>query len=152
MQKILELSPKQIEYINQSGHRWNAKIGATQCGKTFIDVQYVIPQRIIERRGMPGLIIILGVTRETIERNVLEPMRAIWGQKMVTAINSRNMAGIFGERVYCLGDEKISQVSKIRGAKFKYVYIDEAVDMSEEVFSILASRMSLDYSCCDNVS
>lgn len=145
----VELSPKQIEFINNANHRFNFKIGATQCGKTYIDVQYVIPNRILNRSGKVGINLILGVTRETIERNVLEPMRDIWGPSMVSQINSKNWAYLFGNKVYCLGSEKVSQVSKLRGAKFKYVYIDELVDMNEEVFELLKSRMSLEYSVCD---
>lgn len=145
----IQLSPKQAEYINNANSRWNLKIGATQCGKTFIDVQFVIPDRIAERTGKKGLNVILGVSKETIERNVLEPMRDIWGEKLVSPINSRNYAKILGEKVYCLGAEKITQVSKIRGAKFKYVYVDEIVDINEQVFELLKSRLSLPYSCCD---
>lgn len=148
MQNI-ELSPKQIDFINNSTHRFNGKIGATQCGKTFIDIAFVIPERILERRGKNGLNLILGVTKETIERNVLEPMRDFWGDSLVGSINSRNIAVLFGERVYCLGAEKVNQVSKLRGAKFKYCYCDELVEFNEEVFQILKSRMSLPYSVCD---
>lgn len=149
MNTEIELSPKQVEYIQKAHCRWNVKIGATQCGKTFIDVQYVIPQRITAGIGKQGLNVILGVSKETIERNVLEPMRDIWGEKLVSSINSRNFAILFGEKVYCLGAEKTSQVAKIRGAKFKYLYIDEVVDINKEVFEIIKSRMSLPYSMCD---
>lgn len=149
METQVTLSPKQIEFIQNMNHRWSFKIGATQCGKTFIDVQYVIPNRIMERKGKKGLCVILGVSKETIERNVLEPMRDIWGSKLISEINSRNFATLFGEKVYCLGAEKVSQVSKLRGAKFKYVYVDEIVDINEQVFQLLKSRLSLPYSCCD---
>lgn len=149
MSDKIELSPKQVEYINNASCRWNIKIGATQCGKTFIDVQYVIPKRIIDGIGKQGLNVILGVSKETIERNVLEPMRDIWGDKLISSINSRNFAILFGEKVYCLGAEKVSQVSKLRGAKFKYLYIDEIVDINEEVFQLAKSRLSLPYSICD---
>lgn len=149
METQVQLSRKQIEYINNANCRWNIKIGATQCGKTFIDVQYIIPQRIVEGSGKKGLNVILGVSKETIERNVLEPMRDLWGDDLVSIINSRNFATIFGEKVYCLGAEKVSQVSKLRGAKFKYVYIDEIVDINEQVFQLVKSRMSLPYSKCD---
>jgi len=145
----VQLSRKQIEYINNANCRWNIKIGATQCGKTFIDVQYIIPHRIVEGIGKKGLNVILGVSKETIERNVLEPMRDLWGPSLISEINSRNFATIFGEKVYCLGAEKVSQVSKLRGAKFKYVYIDEIVDINEQVFQLVKSRMSLPYSKCD---
>ena len=149
MNTKIELSPKQVEYIQKSHCRWNVKIGATQCGKTFVDVQYVIPKRITDGIGKQGLNVILGVSKETIERNILEPMRDIWGDKMVSDINSRNFATLFGEKVYCLGAEKVSQVSKLRGAKFKYLYIDEIVDINEEVFQLAKSRLSLPYSVCD---
>jgi len=145
----IELSPKQCEFINNATHRFNGKIGATQCGKTFIDISFVIPDRILERRGKAGLNLILGVTKETIERNVLEPMRDFWGENLIGTINNRNIAILFGEKIYCLGAEKVSQVSKLRGAKFKYVYIDELVDCNEEVFALLKSRLSLSYSVCD---
>ncbi|HZJ99255.1 MAG TPA: terminase family protein [Tissierellaceae bacterium] len=145
----LELSPKQAEFIQNANSRWNAKVGATQCGKTFIDIAYVIPSRILERKGEKGLNLILGVTKETIERNVLEPMRDLWGDDLVGEINNRNIAVLFGERVYCIGAEKKNQVSKLRGAKFKYVYWDEMVDCAEEVLELLKSRLSLPYSVCD---
>ena len=35
---VLEFSLKQLEFIRNATHRWNGKIGATQCGKTYIDV------------------------------------------------------------------------------------------------------------------
>lgn len=109
----------------------------------------MIANRILERKDKNGLNLILGVTKETIERNVLEPMRDFWGDNLITAINSRNIAYLFGEKIYCLGAEKINQVSKLRGAKFKYVYCDELVEFNQEVFELLKSRMSLDYSVCD---
>lgn len=145
----IEISPKQVEFLINATHRWNGKIGATQCGKTYIDVTQVIPERLLERAGKNGLNLILGVTREMIERNVLEPMRDFWGDKFVGEINSRNIAVLFGQKVYCLGAEKISHATKLRGAKFKYAYCDEIVDFHEAVFDLLKSRLSLEYSVCD---
>lgn len=145
----LEFSRKQLEFVRESHHRWNGKIGATQCGKTYIDVSFVIADRILERAGKNGLNMILGVSKGTIERNVLEPMRDFWGEKNIGIINSENIAILFGEKVYCLGAEKISQVSKIRGAKIKYLYCDELVEYNQEVFELLKSRLSLPYSVCD---
>ena len=55
--KTIELSTKQAEYVRNATHRWNFKIGATQCGKTHLDTLFLIPDRIIERIGKPGLIL-----------------------------------------------------------------------------------------------
>ena len=56
---------------------------------------------------------------------------------------------MFGEDVYCLGAEKVSQVSKIRGSSLKYCYGDEVVDWNQDVFNMLKSRLDKPYSCFD---
>lgn len=114
-----------------------------------MDTAYVIPQRIIERIDKPGLSVILGVSKSTIERNVLLPMREIYGPRRVGLINSENIAVLFGERVYCLGAEKISQVAKVQGASFKYCYGDEVARWNEDVFEMVKSRLDKPYSCFD---
>ena len=125
------------------------RLGAVRSGKSFVDTAYVIPSRILERKGKPGLAVILGVSKATIERNVLQPMREIYGFKRVGTINNENIATLFGERVYCLGAEKVSQVAKVLGASFKYCYGDEVAKWNEEVFNIVKSRLDKEYSCFD---
>lgn len=144
----MPFSEKQREYFDNANKRWNFKTGATRSGKTYMDF-YVIPKRIRARIGKPGLAVILGVTKSTIERNILEPMRNIWGSDLVGEINSQNKCYLFGEMVYCLGAEKVSQVSKLRGSSIKYVYGDEVADWNEEVFEMLKSRLDKPYSCFD---
>ena len=145
----IEISRKQAEYIREANRRWNIKMGATQSGKTFLDTRYLIPSRLLERKGKEGLNFIVGVTKETIERNVLSKMRAIWGNHKVSEINSKNRATLFGEMVYCIGAKDKGQAAAFRGATAKYLYIDEFPDISEEVFSIFSSRLSMPYSCAD---
>lgn len=144
----MPFSVKQREFLDNANHRWNIKTGATRSGKTHLDY-YVIPKRIRARIGKPGLAVVMGVTKETIERNILEPMRNIWGTDLVGEIDNRNRCYLFGEKTYCLGAEKVSQVSKIRGSSLKYVYGDEVADWNEEVFEILKSRLDKPYSCFD---
>lgn len=146
---MIEFSPKQLEYIRNANCMFNGKIGATQCGKTHLDIAYTIPTRIMVRKNKKGLIFILGVSKSTIERNILEPMREIWGETLIGYINSENKASLFGEIVYCLGTEKINQVSKLRGSRAKYIYWDEICEANEEVFELAKSRMSFEYSMCD---
>ena len=146
MEKTIEISSKQAEYIRNATHRWNFKIGATQCGKTYIDTLFLIPERIRERIGLKGLVFIAGVSKGTIQRNVIEPLQEIWGDKLVSDIGSNNIATIFGEKVYCIGADNVGMVRKFRGARIKYLYIDEVVDINEEVFELLKSRLSFEYS------
>ena len=76
-------------------------------------------------------------------------MREIYGAKRIGLINSENIAVLFGEKVYCLGAEKISQVAKVQGASFKYCYGDEVAKWNEDVFNMVKSRLDKPYSCFD---
>lgn len=145
----MQLTKKQNEYIVNATHRWNFKAGAVRSGKSYVDTAFVIPFRIRERAGKAGLNVILGVSKESIERNVLQPMREIYTDKLIGTINNRNVARICGEDVYCLGAEKISQVAKIQGSSIKYCYGDEVAKWNKEVFQILKSRLDKPYSCFD---
>ncbi len=145
----MQLSKKQNRYIAESTHRWNFKTGAVRSGKSYVDVAYVVLSRIRAVSGKAGLNVILGVSKESIERNVLQPMREIYGHKLIGLINSRNIAIICGEEVYCLGAEKISQVAKIQGSSIKYCYGDEVAKWHEDVFTMLKSRLDKAYSKFD---
>lgn len=142
-------SNKQKEFIRNAHARWNFKEGAVRSGKSFEDVSYQIIKEIRERAGLDGLNVILGVSKSTIERNVLKPMREIFTEALVGTINSNNIANIAGEEVYCLGAEKISQVAKIQGASIKYCYGDEVAKWNKEVFEMLKSRLDKSYSRFD---
>lgn len=149
MQTEFKLTQKQAEYIRNANHRWNVACGAVRSGKSYCQVSYCIPNRLVERKGLRGLRVILGATRANIERNILQPMRDIYGDGVASSINSQNYAKILGEKVYCIGADKVSQVAKIRGSEIAYCAIDEATDINQEVFEMLKSRLSLPWSCCD---
>ena len=81
------LSPKQNEYIRKANHRYNLKCGAVRSGKSYADVAFMIPYRLRQLKDKQGLNVIIGVSKNTIERNVLQPMREIY-----TSINERYLA------------------------------------------------------------
>lgn len=143
------LSDKQKEFIKEANHRYNFKIGARRCGKTYLDNLYTIPNRTMERKGLDGLYCIFGVSKGTIERNVLQPLRQIYGKNLVGTISSDNTAQLFGETYYCLGCEKINQVSKIQGTSIKYAYGDEVAKWNQEVFVMIQASLDKPYSCFD---
>ncbi len=144
----MSFSPKQLEYFRLANHRWNIKSGATRSGKTYMDY-FVIPKRIRFMKGLDGLIVLLGNTRGSLQRNIIEPLQSIWGTFLVSDIKTNNTATLFGETVYCLGADTISQVDKIRGASIKYCYGDEVATWSPEVFNMLKSRLDKSYSLFD---
>lgn len=141
-------SPMQEEYFRNATHRWNVKSGATRSGKTYMDY-YLIPKRIRAVAGKPGLVVLLGNTKGTLQRNIIDPLQLIWGERLVSPIRSDNTAVLFGEKCYCLGADKINQVDRLRGSSIKYCYGDEVVTWHEDVFSMLKSRLDREYSIFD---
>ena len=145
----MKLTAKQNEYIREAHARWNLKIGAVRSGKSYVDIAAVIPAHLRRLREKDGLNVIIGVSKETVERNVLYPMREIYTSAVVGTINSRNIAIVCGVPVYCLGAEKASQIAKIQGSSIKYCYGDEIAKWHEGVFNILKSRLDKPYSRFD---
>lgn len=145
----MKLTEKQNEYIREANKRLNFKIGAVRSGKSYVDMAFTVPSRIRAVSGKDGLNVLIGVSRDTIERNILQPMREIYTDALVGTINSRNIARVCGEDVYCLGAEKVSQVAKIQGASIKYCYGDEIAKWNKDVFMMLLSRLDKSYSKMD---
>lgn len=144
----MSFSLMQQDYFLSATKRWNVKSGATRSGKTYMDY-YVIPKRIRAVAGKDGLVVILGNTKGTLQRNIIEPLQKIWTTSLVSDIKSDNTAMLFGEKCYCLGADKINQVDRIRGSSIKYCYGDEIVTWHEEVFNMLKSRLDKTYSRFD---
>ena len=144
----MAFTQKQREFLDNANHRWNIKEGATRSGKTYLDY-FVIPKRIRRVSGLPGLVVILGNTKGTLQRNIIDPLQSMYGTDLVGSIKSDNTAILLGEKCYCLGADKINQVDRIRGYSIKYCYGDEMATWHEDVFTMLKSRLDKPYSKFD---
>lgn len=145
------LSSKQREYLANCKHRWNFKIGATGSGKSWLDYAVVIPKRLFALRG-EGAAVMLGNTQGTLSRNVLDPMREIWGSVLVGTIGSDNTANLFGKKVYILGADNRKHVARLQGMTIEYAYGDEVTTWHEEVFQMLKSRLRCRHSFFDGTA
>ena len=123
-------------------------LGATGSGKSWLDYAVVIPQRLLALRG-EGAVVILGNTQGTANRNILEPMRDIWGDKLVGTIGSDNAALLFGRRAYVMGADNKKHVARIQGMTIEYAYGDEVTTWAEGVFQMLKSRLRCRHSYFD---
>ena len=132
------LSEKQLEYIRSANRRWNIKCGAVRSGKTYADY-FMIPIRL--KNLTDGAIVLIGMTRGTLERNILEPMRRIWGGELVGNINGDGMVQLFGKDCYTLGAASADAASKLQGSSIGYCYGDEITTWNEKVFRMLQSRL-----------
>lgn len=112
----MPLTEYQQAFLRNCSHRWNIKTGATRSGKTYLDCAVTIPQRILAARD-EGLLVMLGNTLGTLERNVLEPMRALWGPDLVGIVRtsaSGNIVQLFGRKVYVLGADNKNTLHAFR--------------------------------------
>jgi len=140
-------SEKQQDYLKHADRRWNIKAGATRSGKTYCDY-FMIPKRIRACRG-EGLIVLLGNTVSTLSRNLLDPMREIWGSYFVGHPSGSDTVELFGHKCYLIGAGRADQAAKLQGSGIEYAYGDEITTWSETVFEMLKSRLDKPHSCFD---
>lgn len=141
----MKMSQKQADYWHEGYHRWAIKCGATRSGKTYLDY-YIIPRRIREMQDKEGAIVLMGNTRGTLQRNIIDPMQQMYTDKLISSIHSDNTVDIFGCKAYCLGADNAKHVDRVRGMSIKYCYGDEVVTWHEDVFNMLKSRLDKPYS------
>lgn len=147
----MPLTVKQREYLQSAHHRWNFKTGATGSGKSFVDMAATIPKRLLAMRG-EGLAVLMGNTQGTLERNILSPMREMWGENLVGPIRTGangSTARMFGRTVYIMGADNKKHVARIQGATIEYAYGDEVATWSEAMFQMLKSRLRCAHSHFD---
>lgn len=140
-------SDKQLEYFRCADHRWNIKSGATRSGKTYCDY-FMIPKRIRACRG-DGLIVLIGNTVQTLCRNILDPMRNIWGEFFVGKPSASDTVMLFGRKCWLVGAGRSDQAAKLQGSGIEYAYGDEITTWSPSVFEMLKSRLDKPYSHFD---
>lgn len=141
---------KQQKVIRDATHRWNILSGATRSGKTHVSY-FLIPKRI--REHWEHNILFCGKTLSTLDRNVFDPMRGIFGAAHVGAIRTdasgNRKITLFGKSCYCVGANDERAITKIQGLGLGYAYCDELTTYPENFFAMLKSRLDLANSKCD---
>jgi len=144
----MNLTVKQREYLTRADRRWNFKVGAARSGKTYCDL-FTIPMR-IRACDEEGAVVLIGYTVGTLCRNLLDPLRRFWGEDLVGAASAKaDSVTLFGRKCYLLGADKANQAERLQGMSISYCYGDEVATWSEEVFSMLKSRLDKPRSCFD---
>lgn len=132
-------SEKQADVILNANSRWNILSGAVRSGKTFVSYDLII-RRLVELPDGDRLLI--GRTQQTLERNVLNPLRKRIGTSFVSHVNSKNTVYIAGKPFYVVGADNKEAVTKIQGMGLIYAYGDEITTWHPDVFQMLKSRLS----------
>lgn len=132
------LSPKQIESIQQSTKRQSLWCGAVRSGKTFSSILRFISLCQTLPKG-DGLIV--GVSRDTIQRNILPTLCNLCNLPLPTSKSNTMM--IMGRRIHLLGAPDESAVRRIKGATLVIAYLDELTDLPEPFYKMILSRLSV---------
>lgn len=142
----LPLSPKQLRSIAESErHRLSIWSGAVRSGKTIASlVAFLIA---LNRAPSSGLILIVGRSLQTIERNIIEPMQdvALFGSlsRLVQHTRGATTATILGRTVHLIGASDSRAEGRIRGATVYLAMADEVTLLPEGFFNQLLARLSV---------
>ncbi|MFI7532595.1 PBSX family phage terminase large subunit [Streptosporangium sp. NPDC049376] len=139
------LSPKQLRSI--VGALATPQIalwaGAVSSGKTIASLLAFLIAVI--RAPDHGLIVIVGRTLQTIERNIIDPLQSstlfgfLAGQ--IHHTQGSTTAVILGRTVHLVGASDAKAEGRIRGATIALVYVDEATLVPQAFWMMLLSRL-----------
>lgn len=143
------LSPKQQGIwaeIAAAPARWNVMAGAVSSGKTYLGY-FLKAKRML--RLPPGNCLLVGKTYRSYCRNVLDPMRELWGPELVEQPKGDGTVRLFGRRCYVMGANDERSVQKIQGISLVYCDGDEFATWPESFFQMLKSRLRQPGATCD---
>ena len=135
------LSNKQIEVLKKANKRWNILYGATRSGKTHVSY-FLALKHLFEHYN--DNILFAGKTLNTIDRNVFDKMREIFGEEHIGKLIDKKEINIFGKRCYVVGANDDRAITKIQGVGLGYAYLDELTTFPENFFQMLKSRLDND--------
>ena len=139
------MSPKQIMAIGSPPARVNIWDGSVRSGKTFSEL-FVMVNDIRTYTG-EGAIVIFGKNRDSIYRNLFEPIdnQAAFApiRKFVRYRQGAATANIFGQRVHVIGANDEGSESRLRGMTIGRAYGDEITVINKSFFKQMLARMSV---------
>ncbi len=136
---IRDVSDKQLDVLEYSDSRWNISSGAVRSGKT-VGGFLLLPIRMTTLP--PGNCLLIGKTERTLKRNILNPLREIYGRRRVSFPFGDGEIKLFGRHCYIVGANDERAVTKIQGMGLVYAYGDEVTTWPESFFDMLKSRLS----------
>ncbi len=139
-------SPKALDFIANSSARLCILHGSVRSSKT---INCTVRWLTYIMAGPKGDLCMMGRTRDTLQRNVLNDIRDIVGEGNFKWINKQGgELMIMGRRIYCVGGNNEDAESKIRGATFAGALCDEVNLYPQSVFNQLMARLSVEGAQC----
>jgi PBSX family phage terminase large subunit len=141
------LSPTQLRSIVEATARINMWTGAIRSGKTISSLLAFLLYLNSDTCPKSGVVFIVGQTRQTIERNLIEPLQDpnVFGPlaKFVHHTPGADTAVILGRTVALVGATDVKAFRRIRGATGAAAYVDELSLLPANFLTELLGRLSL---------
>lgn len=131
------LSDKQIVSYVEADARINIWEGSVRSGKTFASLLKFIKEC---RDGPPGNAMIVGVSRDAIQRNIILEICSLLGMPPPTP--KSNHMNILGRHVFIVGANDERAQRRIQGSTLALAYVDEITNVPSGFFKMLLSRLS----------
>ena len=138
-----DLSPKQLQSVQEASARINLWEGAVRSGKTIGSllrwVMYVAATQV------PGELVVVSRTRDSAARNVFAPLQDpnLFGPaaSYVDYTAGAPSGTILGRKVWVLGSSDVRSENVLRGLTCAGAYVDEVTLLREDFFTQLLNRL-----------
>lgn len=137
------LGVKQRCSIREATARLNLWHGSVRSGKTIASIIAFLDAL---RAGPKGPVALIGKTRDTVGRNVIDPMADLFGTLAPAAVQYTRGAPtaiILGRLVHVMGANDARSEGRLRGLTLALAYVDEASLVSREFWGQLLFRLSV---------
>jgi PBSX family phage terminase large subunit len=134
-------SDKQYKSIVGSNSRINIWDGSVRAGKTIASIWRWL--KFVKQVPPNYPLLMTGKTNRTLERNVINPIIQMVGEKRASYSAFRSEMKLFGRPIDCVAAVDESSEGKIRGSTIGGAYGDEVTLWPESFFTMLLSRMSV---------
>lgn len=132
----MRFSPKQEQSYIEATAPFNIWVGAISSGKTHISIQKIIERL---RNGPKGDVLFTGVSRTTIQHNILSLLYPSLGFPVPSPKCMQTQ--LYGRDVYFKGVHDSGAVKDIQGMTIAQAYCDEIVNMPQNVWNMLIGRL-----------
>ena len=132
------LSPKQTESYREADARLNFWEGAVRSGKSFISLIRFVKAL---ADGPPGHAMVVGVSRDSIQRNVIGELCALVGAPVPTPKTTQ--LSLFNRTIFLVGANDERAQRRIQGSTLALAYVDELTLIPQGFFRMLLSRISV---------
>ena len=131
------LSDKQIKSYNESTKRINIWEGSVRSGKSFISILRFIKEL---RFGPPGAVMIVGPTRDSIQRNVIAELCDLLAFPMPTPKATQMV--MFDRIIHLVGASDERSQRRIQGSTLASAYVDEITLIPKALLKNKTRRIS----------